>query len=355
MSEKLTLPVLPLDEGVVLPGMIVPLTLDDSDVRAAVEAAQAGTDGPGRVLVVPRPDGRYAELGTVATIDQVGRLPGGQAAVVVRGIDRARIGAGTTGPGAALWVEAAVLDAETTHDDETLELARTYKALVVTLLQQRGAFQFVDSIQRITDPSQLADTAGYAPYLSDEQKHRVLTTLDVKERLELVAGWAREHLAELDVAETIRKDVQEGMDKQQREFLLRKQLAAVRKELAELDPTVDTEEKDYRARVEAADLPEKVAKAALAEVDKLERTSEQSPEVGWIRTWLDTVLEMPWNERTDDEYDVAGAREILDADHAGLTDVKDRIIEYLAVRRRRADRGLGVVGGRRSGAVLALV
>ena len=144
------------------------------------------------------------------------------------------------------------------------------------------------------------------------------------------------------------------MEKQQREFLLRQQLSAIRKELAELDGKPDTEEQDYRARVEAADLPSKVREAALAEVDKLERTSDQSPEVGWIRTWLDTVLEMPWNTRTDDAYDIKGAREILDADHAGLDDVKERIIEYLAVRKRREERGLGVVGGRRSGAVLAL-
>ena len=121
------------------------------------------------------------------------------------------------------------------------------------------------------------------------------------------SAWSREHLAELDVAETIRKDVQEGMDKQQREFLLRQQLGAIRKELSELNGKTATEEQDYRARVEAADLPEKVAEAALAEVDKLERTSEQSPEVGWIRTWLDTVLDMPWNERTDDAYDIAAA------------------------------------------------
>ncbi len=165
----------------------------------------------------------------------------------------------------------------------------------------------------------------------------------------------KDHLAELEVSETIQKDVQEGMEKQQREFLLRQQMAAIRKELAELDGKAESEEEDYRARVEAADLPEHVRKAALAEVDKLERTAEQSPEVGWIRTWLDTVLEMPWNERTEDGYDIREARAILDADHAGLDDVKERITEYLAVRRRSADRGLGVVGGRRSGAVLALV
>ncbi|MEP7021545.1 MAG: endopeptidase La, partial [Pseudonocardiales bacterium] len=193
------------------------------------------------------------------------------------------------------------------------------------------------------------------PYLNNEQKLWLLETADVAERLDKLVAWSREHLAELDVAETIRKDVQEGMDKQQREFLLRQQLGAIRKELSELSGTSGSEEQDYRARVEAADLPEKVAEAALAEVAKLERTSEQSPEVGWIRTWLDTVLDMPWNERTDDAYDVAEARAILDADHAGLDDVKERIVEYLAVRRRRADRGLGVVAGRRSGAVLALV
>ena len=144
------------------------------------------------------------------------------------------------------------------------------------------------------------------------------------------------------------------MEKQQREFLLRQQLAAIRKELAELDGKPASEEDDYRARIEAADLPEKVREAALKEAAKLERGSDQSPEASWIRTWLDTVLEIPWNTRTDDAYDITGSRAVLDADHAGLDDVKDRIIEYLAVRKRRADKGLTLVGGRRSGAVLAL-
>src|SRR6202012_1863122 len=169
--------------------------------------------------------------------------------------------------------------------------------------------------------------------------------------------WAKDHLAELDVAESIRKDVTEGMEKQQKEFLLRQQLAAVRKELNELTGggKGETEEDDYRKRVEAANLPENVHEAALREVYKLERTSEQSPEVGWIRTWLDTILDIPWDERTEDAYDIAGARVILDEDHTGLAEVRDRIIESLGVRKRRSDRGLGVIGGRRSGAVLALV
>jgi ATP-dependent Lon protease len=358
MTELLTLPMLALDDVVVLPGMVVPLQLDDGEIRAAVEAAQAAGDGgegeKSRVLLVPRLDGKYGAVGTVAVIEQVGRLRGGEHAAVVRGTARARIGSGTTGPGAALWVQAETRD-ETRAGDQALELAREYKSLATTILQQRGAWQFVDSVQGITDASVLADLAGYAPYLSTVQKLWLLETVDVTARLEKLVAWSREHLAELDVAETIRKDVQEGMDKQQREFLLRQQLSAIRKELSELSGSAATEEQDYRARVEAADLPQKVADAALAEVDKLERTSEQSPEVGWIRTWLDTVLDMPWNERTDDAYDIAAARAVLDADHAGLDDVKDRVVEYLAVRRRRADRGLGVVGGRRSGAVLALV
>lgn len=355
MGETLALPVLPLDDVVVLPGMVVPIRISGADAsteaRAAVDAATTAANH--QVLLVPRLDGKYAAVGTLAEIEQVGRLPGGERAAVVRGTKRVRIGTGTTGPGAALWVNATVAD-DSPITDRTRELAKQYRALVTNILQTRGAWQMVDSVQQISDPSALADLAGYASYLDDQQKIWLLETSDVTTRLEKLVEWGQAHLTELDVNETIAKDVKEGVEKQQREFLLRQQMAAIRKELAELDGKPATEQDDYRARVEAADLPEKVSKAALAEVDKLERTSEQSPEVGWIRTWLDTVLEIPWNERTEDSYDIKAAREILDADHAGLDDVKQRITEYLAVRKRRADRGMGVVGGRRSGAVLAL-
>ncbi|MDX3005731.1 endopeptidase La [Kribbella solani] len=351
MTDTLNLPVLPLDDAVVLPGMVVPVRLADSEARAAIDAAQAA--GHDQVLLVPRLDGQYAKAGTLGEIEQIGRLPGGDRAAVIRGTQRVRIGAGTTGPGAALWVGATVLYEIT--DDRSAELAREYKTLTTSVLQRRGAYQVIDSIKQVDDPAELSDLAGYASYLNNEQKSWLVENANVSERLEKLIGWVKDHLAELEVSETIQKDVQEGMEKQQREFLLRQQMAAIRKELAELDGKAESEEEDYRARVEAADLPEHVRKAALSEVDKLERTAEQSPEVGWIRTWLDTVLELPWNERTEDSYDIREARAVLDADHAGLDDVKQRITEYLAVRRRRADRGLGVVGGRRSGAVLALV
>ncbi|MFC5832222.1 endopeptidase La [Nonomuraea insulae] len=354
MSESLILPVLPLDDEVVLPGMVVPLDLSDSEVRAAIEAARASGGNKPQVLLVPRIDGRYGAVGVQAVVEQVGRLPGGEPAAVVRGVNRVRVGTGTTGPGAALWVEADTIDT-VAAGERAQELAKEYKALATTILQKRGAWQVVDQVNQIDDPSVLADSSGYTPWLTTAQKVELLEAADPAERLAKLIEWSREHLAELDVAETIRKDVQEGMEKQQREFLLRQQLSAVRKELKELNgDSTETEEEDYRARVEAADLPEKVREYALKEVDKLERTSDQSPETGWIRTWLDTVLDIPWNERTEDNYDIVGARAVLDADHTGLADVKDRIIEHLAVRKRRQDKGLGVVGGRRSGAVLAL-
>ncbi len=358
MAETLSLPVLPLDDNVVLPSMVVPLDLSAAEPRAAVEAAQlaaaaAGDDAQAQVLLVPRPDGSYSPVGTLASIEQVGRLPSGERAAVVRGTARVRIGTGTVGPGQALWVEGTIIE-EPEPSQQAVELAREYRGLAATILQKRGAWQFVDVLQRLTDPSALADSAGYAGYLSVEQKRQLLETSDPQARLEALVGWARDHLAELDVAETISNDVKEGMEKQQREFLLRQQLAAIRKELAELDGKPASEEEDYRARIEAADLPENVREAALKEAAKLERGSDQSPEAGWIRTWLDTLLEVPWNERTEDAYDITGARAVLDADHSGLDDVKDRIIEYLAVRKRRSDRGLQLVGGRRTGAVLAL-
>ncbi|MBO8194860.1 endopeptidase La [Streptomyces oryzae] len=362
-STPLTLPVLPIDaeDGVVLPGMVVPLDLSDSDVRAAVDAAKsAASDAPDgekpRVLLVPRVEGNYAEIGVEGRVEQIGRLADGDPGALIRGLRRIRVGTGTTGPGAALWVEGTPVT-ETVPDPlpgHVAEQMKEYKALITDWLRKRGAWQVVDRVQQIDHVGQLADNAGYSPFLSTEQKLKLLETTEPVERLRIATTALRDHLAEQDVAESIAKDVQEGVDKQQREFLLRRQLEAVRKELAELNGDPEDESEDYRARVEAADLPEEVEKAALKEVDKLERSSDQSPEGSWIRTWLDTVLEMPWNERTEDAYDITGAQAVLDADHAGLQDVKERITEYLAVRKRRTERGLGVVGGRRGGAVLAL-
>ncbi|HEY2501937.1 MAG TPA: endopeptidase La [Mycobacterium sp.] len=347
MSQPKSVPVLFVTDTIVLPGMVVPIALDDA-AQAAIDAARASDTG--ELLIAPRLEDRYPSHGVIAKILQVGRIAGGGTAAVVRGERRAQIGAGASGPGAALWVEVTeVPDTETT--EEIKALTAEYKKLLLAMLQRREAWQIIDYVNSLTDPSALADTSGYASYLTDMQKRQLLETVDVAERLRVLIDWTSDQLAEVEVNDKIAEDVREGMEKTQKEFLLRQQLAAIRKELGEGEPDGSD---DYRARVEAADLPEKVREAALREVGKLERASDQSPESGWIRTWLDTVLDLPWTVKTEDSTDLTVAREVLDADHHGLDDVKDRIVEYLAVRTRRAQRGLQVVGGRGSGAVMVL-
>ncbi|WP_425300644.1 endopeptidase La [Nocardia farcinica] len=328
--------------------MVVPIELDES-AQAAIDAARAaGTDA---VLLAPRLAEGYASYGVIATIEQVGRMRGGAPAAVLKAERRAKIGHGVTGPGAALWVEAEPVETPPA-DGRTKELAAEYKKLVVSVLQRREAWQLVDAVNQLTDASAIADTAGYAPYLTAEQKRELLETPDVAQRLTVLIEWTKAYIAEAEVTEKISDEVRESMEKSQREFLLRQQLNAIRKELGEDEPDGAD---DYRTRVEQADLPEAVREAALREVGRLERASDQSPESGWIRTWLDTVLELPWQVKTTDSTDISAARAVLDADHHGLDEVKDRMVEYLAVRARRAQRGLEVVGGRGSGAVLVLV
>ena len=341
------LPVLFLDDVVLLPGMIVPIPLDDA-AKTAIDAAQTSSDG--ELLVAPRLDGRYGSFAVLASVEQIGRSRGGSPAAVLRTGQRARIGSGVTGPGAALWVEVETADDEPTTD-RVRELAEEYRRLVIGVLQRREAWQVIDTVSAIDDPSTLADTAGWAPYLSNDRKRQLLETADVEARLNLVIEWTRDHLSETEVSEKIEHDVRESVEKRNREFLLREQLKAIRSELGEGEPDGSD---DYRTRVEAADLPEAVREAALREVDKLERSSDGNPEAGWIRTWLDTVLELPWNARTDDATDLTAARAVLDADHHGLDEVKERIVEYLGVRSRRAERGLQTIGGRGSGAVILL-
>ena len=356
-DRSVQLPVLFLANVVVLPGMVVRVELDEParaaiDAARAVDGSEAGDDSaqPARVLVAPRLEDRYASYGVVATVERVGRFAGGEPAAVLKAGRRARIGSGVTGPGAALWVEVEEVDPDVV-DDAVRALADEYRQLVVGLLHRREAWQVADTVTRIDDPATLADTAGYAPYLSDDRKRRLLETPQVADRLRLLVEWTRDFVAESEVSEKIETDVRESLEKSQREFLLRQQLAAIRKELGEGDPEGGD---DYRTRIETADVPDAVREALLREVDKLERSSDQSPETAWIRTWLDTVLDLPWSVRTEDDTDVAAARAVLDADHHGLEEVKDRITEYLAVRARRSERGLDVVGGRGSGAVILL-
>ena len=349
-TDILALPTLPLTSGVVLPQMVITIALESDEARAAADAAQ---EGDRLLLLVPRIDGRYAKVGTVARVENAGELPNGQPALVLRGLYRAIVGTGVVGTGRGLWVEAEPVLDTSEPTERITELAREYRALVNGIAQRRGAGRLAEALQGVTDPGALADTAGWWPDLALDRKVELLETIDIGERLEQVVGWARDALAELDVADKIRSDVTDGMEKQQREFLLRQQLAAIRKELGE-DGEEDVIE-EYRRRVDESGLPDGARDAATREVDRLERMSDQSPEHGWIRTWLDTILDVPWGNRSDDRLDVTEARQILDEDHTGLDDVKDRIVEYLAVRKLRADRGLAASSGRGQGAIVAFV
>jgi ATP-dependent Lon protease len=347
------LPLLPLNTGVILPGMVVTLTVESPEARSAIEAARRHDDT--LILVPRRDDGRYARVGTVATIENEGKLANGLQALVIRGLHRATIGTGVAGTGDATYVTFDDT-AETNLDTpRTKQLAKEYRALIENIVEARGVPQVAEFLRGIDEAGALADTAGYSPDLSFEQKLDILETLDVEQRLEKVVAWAKDTLADVTLKEKIRDDVAEGMDKRQREFLLRQQMDAIKKELGE-----DTEEnvvEEYRTKIAEANMPEGPRLEAERELSRLERTSEHSPEYGWIRTFLDWMVDLPWDVRTEDNLDIAEAKRVLDEDHTGLEDVKERILEYLAVRKLRAERGLAEADGsaRGSGAILTLV
>ncbi len=279
------------------------------------------------------------------------RLPGGGHAVAISGEHRALIGAAQTGPEGELRVEVDERPDESPVDGKTRNLEREYRAIVEEILELRGDDGRIAAFLRaIAEPGALADSAGYSPNLSYEQKVELLRTLDVTERLELAVKLQRESLAELQVRKRIREDVQEGAENQQREYFLRKQMESIRKELGEDEGSVAEE---YRSKIEAAEMPEEVNEQALKELGRLERMGEQTGESSMIRTYLDWLISVPWNKRSDEHLDPVAARAVLDADHAGLEDVKDRITEYLAVRKLRADSG--IEADPKSGAILTLI
>jgi ATP-dependent Lon protease len=328
---------IPLDDTVVFPNMGITLTIDVGDDE--------------RVVLVPRHENEFLEVGTIAEVTEQIRLPGGGRAVAISGEHRALIGAAQTGPSGELRVEVDERPDEVPVDKRTRELEREYRATVEEILELRGDDGRIAAFLRaIAEPGALADSAGYSPNLSYEQKVELLRTLDVTGRLELAVKLQRESLAELQVRKRIREDVQEGAEKQQREYFLRKQMDSIRKELGDDDASVAEE---YRAKIEDAGMPEEVHEQALKELSRLERMGEQTGESSMIRTYLDWLIAVPWNKRSEEHLDPVAARAVLDADHAGLEDVKDRVTEYLAVRKLRQDRD--IEADPKSGAILTLI
>jgi ATP-dependent Lon protease len=332
-----TLLLIPLDDTVVFPTMDVTLPVDAGDAE--------------QVLLVPRHEGEYARVGTVARVANRVRLPGGARGAHFEGVARGIAGAAHTDQSGGLRVEVTEHPDDVPVDGRTRQLEREYRATVEEILEERGDDGRVANwLRAINEPGALADTAGYAPDLTFEQKVRLLETLDVTERLELALTFQRERLAELQVRRRIREDVEEGAAKQQREYVLRKQMESIRRELGEDDGSFVDE---YRAKIEEAGMPEAVREQAERELGRLERVGEAGGEASMIRTYLDWLISVPWSKRSEDRLDPNHTREVLDADHAGLEDVKDRIVEYVAVKKLRQERG--ITADKKSGAILTLI
>jgi ATP-dependent Lon protease len=327
---------IPLDDDTVFPGM--PVTL----------AADVAADT--RVLLIPRKGSGYARVGVVAEVTERVALRGRGIASFMP-LHRGVPGAAQAGQDGVLRVEVEERPDVTPAPALTRELEREYRAVVEEILELRGDDGRISAFVRsITQPGALADTAGYSPDLNFEQKLQLLEALDVVERLTLALRFQQDRLAELRVRKRIKDEVESGTQKQQREYLLRKQMDAIRKELGEDDAPVADE---YRKKIADAGMPESVQKQAERELSRLERMGESNAEGSMIRTYLDWLLAVPWSKRSEERLDPQHAREVLDADHAGLDDVKRRITEYLAVRKLRAERGL--TDDRRSGAILTLI
>src|SRR5438876_3598588 len=325
-----------LDDAVVFPGMPVTLSADVA--------------GDKRVFLIPQRGSGYAKVGVVAEVTERVAL-GGRSIASFMPLRRAVPGAAQTGPDGVLRVEVDERPDPDAPKGLTRELEREYRAVVEEILELRGDDGRISAFVRsITHPGALADTAGYSPDLNFEQKLELLEALDVVERLRLALRLQQERLAELRVRKRIREEVESGAQKQQREYLLRRQMDAIRKELGESEGTVAEE---YRKKIAPAAMPEAVQKQAERELARLEPMGESNAEASMIRTYLDWLLAVPWSKRSEERLDPAHAREVLDADHAGLDDVKKRITEYLAVRKLRAERG--VPEDRRSGVILTLI
>jgi ATP-dependent Lon protease len=326
-----------LDDTVVFPGMPVTLPVD--------------VGGDDRVLLVPRHDNVYAKVGLVAEVAERMRLAGRGLAVSLTGLHRAILGGASTDQDGVLRVDCEARPDQTPPATLTRELEREYRAVVDEILELRGDDGRIRAFVRsITETGALADTAGYSPDFTFSQKLQLLEAFDVVQRLKLALQFQRERLAELQVRKRIHDDVEDGAQKQQREYFLRRQMDAIRKELGETDGSIADE---YRQKIAAAAMPDAVRQQAERELDRLERMGDSNAEASMIRTYLDWLLFVPWAKRSEDRLDPVHARAVLDADHEGLDDVKRRITEYLAVRKLRSDRGMAE--NRRSGVILTLI
>jgi ATP-dependent Lon protease len=331
----------PLDDAIVFPTVTATLPID------------VGEDE--RVFLIPRHDGEYGRVGVVAEVVERGTSRRGRPVATVVGLHRGIAGAAQAGDdGDVLRVEVQEIHDGHPDDEHAREVAREYRAVVEEILELRGDDgRIANFLRSIEEPGALADTSSLAPDIPNEGKLRLLETIDVTQRLEIAVELQRERLAELQVRSKIRDDVESGAQKQQREYFLRKQMESIRKELGEDEGDVVAE---YETKIAEAGMPEEVSEQATKELRRLERQGEQSPESSMIRSYLDWLIAVPWSKRSEDKLDPNHTREVLDADHAGLEDVKKRITEFVAVRKLREERADEIEqDSRANGTILTLV
>ena len=341
IDTRQALPLIVTDTAVVFPYTVMRLPLDDSSSKAA-EAALA--DNRLVLLVARRQDAaddaplelQLHRVGVVARVEQSGTLPNGMSGIVVRGIVRAEVGELIEQPSFIRMTYTERPDRfERTPELEGL-MAEVHAAIDAVLEAQGDVPQEIRNFVRgLTDPSQLADNTGYSQDYSFAERQDLIETFDLTRRLEKVRDLYVNQLTLKDLQSRLRQEVQEGAAKQQREFYLRQQMKAIQKELGEDDAEAD-ELDALREKLDAAMLPEAASKEAYRELSRLERMNTASPEYQMIRTYLEWVAELPWGKHTGNAINVAYAREVLDEDHYGLEKIKERILEYLAVKQRRA-------------------
>ncbi len=332
------LPLLALRETVIFPEMIVPLQVGrDKSVKAL---NQAVADASPIALVTQRQADREEigdpselyRVGTLAKVAQVVQLQDGTVRAIVQGQQRVRVlGFRQTDPYIIATIEP--FEDEKPAGLEVQALMRSVQSQIEQYVQSGAPVppEAAVAARNITEPGLLADMVAYSPDMSTEQRQELLETADVVERLKLVSSFLARQIEILELKGKIQSEVKSEMDKTQREYILREQLKAIQRELGEDDPQ-QAEINELRDKVEAAGMPEEVKARAIKEIDRMSRIPSASPEVGVIRTYVDWLIGLPWNVSTDDNLDIKQAARILDEDHYGLEKVKERILEYLAVR-----------------------
>ena len=350
MGERLTLPVLPLRETVVFPGVAVPISAGRPGTVEAIERALAGDRRMFAVCQRENVDEATPEvlyqIGVIVRVVQAQRGRGG-VQLLIQGEARGQA-LSYVRTGEAM-LEAVVRPVEETppadwNDASFTALDRELRQRAADLGRHRGIppealTQLVSGVQ---DPGAFADLVAFYLDAPAAEKQALLETLVIEERMRKVLVAVERDLLKLETQEEIQQRVQEELGEKQREMLLREQLKAIQKELGEDDEASEIEE--LKRRIEALELPEEVRSEVQREVNRLERTHPQSAEYQVIRTYLEWITELPWNTRTEDVIDLEEAKQILDADHYGLEDVKDRVLEFLAVRKLQMERAAAEAG-----------